>query len=228
LTLRGRLARYSYHMGLRPSGYERQHLEHTLPALLESFRLYGGREWRPLWIEVGYAADRRLARVEEALGIPVHAEGARLAIVFPAADLALPRLGGAPTGPPLTWRELMAVVRKRPRPSTVGTVADICRTRLLDGRVDIEGVALRMGVGVRTLQRRLSDEGHCYRDLLGELRIDRACRLLRACDQSVTEIALGLGYEDPAHFTRAFRRATQVAPRSYRSRGRAPLATVAS
>ncbi len=228
LSVKGELASFTYFVGLRPPSGGRQHWEHTLPALLQTFQLFGGIDWRPLRIEVAYAADRRMAEVERALAIPMHAARERLAIVFPASDLTLRRQQPLPAGPAITWSDLMTLVRRRPPESTVGIVADICRTRLLEGRVDIDGVAQRMGIGVRTLQRRLGEEGHSYRGLVTELRIDRARRLLLESDQPVTAIALDLGYEDPAHFTRAFRQVLSMPPSHFRRRERASHAAFAA
>ncbi|MDI3287796.1 AraC family transcriptional regulator [Polyangium sp. 15x6] len=51
---------------------------------------------------------------------------------------------------------------------------------------------------------------------LTRLRIEEAqCRLARG-RQSVTEIALACGYQNPAHFASAFRRLVGVSPTSYR------------
>jgi AraC family transcriptional regulator len=42
--------------------------------------------------------------------------------------------------------------------------------------------------------------------------MERALRLLHTTDRPVLEIATRLGYANPAHFRRAFRRAFGVAP----------------
>jgi AraC-like DNA-binding protein len=55
-----------------------------------------------------------------------------------------------------------------------------------------------------------------FEELVDEYRRDRACRLLTRADHSILEIAYSLGYSDPAHFTRAFKRWTGGSPRSYR------------
>jgi len=47
-------------------------------------------------------------------------------------------------------------------------------------------------------------------------RMRHAVTMLRDSDLSITEIAIQLGYSDSAHFTRAFRRWTCVAPSKYR------------
>ncbi len=80
-----------------------------------------------------------------------------------------------------------------------------------------ERVAKRLKISARTLQRRLNDWGVTFEELVDEYRRDRALRFLRRSDHSILEIAYSLGYSDPAHFTRAFKRWTGASPRSYRS-----------
>ena len=53
-----------------------------------------------------------------------------------------------------------------------------------------------------------------------ELRVRHAARLLRQTDDSITEIAFQVGFNDSNYFTRQFRNLTGVAPRGYRSQHR--------
>ena len=72
-----------------------------------------------------------------------------------------------------------------------------------------------MGTSVRTLQRRLNRNGLTYSELVDRVRHKEACRLLQAKDRSIAEIAIQLGYSDPSHFSRAFRRWERRSPRGY-------------
>jgi AraC-like DNA-binding protein len=74
-----------------------------------------------------------------------------------------------------------------------------------------------VGVHPRTLQRLLQRESLSYRQLVDEVRAERATVLLRDSDAPVTEIAFDLGYTDVSHFIRAFRRWTGVSPSRYRN-----------
>jgi len=64
----------------------------------------------------------------------------------------------------------------------------------------------------------------CFRQELGippityirRYRIRQACELLRTTNQSITQIALAVGFSDGAHFTRTFQREMKLTPRSYR------------
>jgi AraC-like DNA-binding protein len=216
LTVAGDEAKFAYHMDLRRPGAGRQHLEHTLPALLAAFRSYGGAAWRPLRIEVDYPADQRLAEVEAWLDIPIHGDAPTMAVVFDADDLDLPLDACESRVPAVTTFDLKALVRGRPPRTTAEVVAEIVRIRLLDGSSDIDGVARRLDTGARTLQRRLESENRPYRQVLAEVRVERARNLLAETAMPITEVALALGYSDQAHFTRAFRRETGHSPSGYR------------
>ena len=72
-----------------------------------------------------------------------------------------------------------------------------------------------VGMSSRTMQRRLSECGTSFRDIVEQIRFERAKELLSVPDNKVIEVALELGYEDPSHFARAFRRLTGQSPRQY-------------
>ncbi|MBS1676471.1 MAG: helix-turn-helix transcriptional regulator [Actinobacteria bacterium] len=60
--------------------------------------------------------------------------------------------------------------------------------------------------------------GSSPRRYLEESRMEQAARALVETDRTVTEIARAVGYEDPYHFSRVFRRVNGVSPRGYRRR----------
>ncbi len=74
-----------------------------------------------------------------------------------------------------------------------------------------------------------------FRGLTGEgvgehlrrLRLERGALLLRHSPREVTEVALAVGYESPAAFSRAFERHFGVAPSAWRERGQAASPTAA-
>jgi AraC-like DNA-binding protein len=86
------------------------------------------------------------------------------------------------------------------------------------GSPTIVAVADRAGINVRTLQRRLEAAGVRFRDVVGECRQLRAQRELRNGKLPLFEISERLGYSDPSHFARAFRRWTGYSPSEYRRR----------
>jgi AraC-like DNA-binding protein len=89
--------------------------------------------------------------------------------------------------------------------------------RLPSGAVGIDGTAADLGLTRRTLQRRLADCGVLFSDLIDITRRDIAMRrLLEGCN-NLKALSADLGYSDPSHFTRTFRRWTGMAPSDYRA-----------
>jgi AraC-like DNA-binding protein len=80
-----------------------------------------------------------------------------------------------------------------------------------------EEIAARVGISTDYLT-------DCFRQELGippityirRYRIRQACELLRNSDQSITQIALAVGFSDGAHFTRTFQREMKITPRAFR------------
>jgi AraC-like DNA-binding protein len=71
-------------------------------------------------------------------------------------------------------------------------------------------------LSVRTLQRELTQVGSSYRNLVKQLRFERASELLREGNLNVSQIAAQLGYSTSAHFARAFRRESGLPPNEFR------------
>jgi len=85
------------------------------------------------------------------------------------------------------------------------------------GYPDLEQMARRLHTTSRTLRRHLQREGTRYSELLEEARRRDALRLLGNRQLGIQYVAEMLGYEDPANFTRAFRRWTGRTPTQYRN-----------
>ena len=60
--------------------------------------------------------------------------------------------------------------------------------------------------------------GASFREYLNAVRIDEARRLLDLNQQSVTEIALMVGFESQSYFSKVFRAVTGMSPKEYRTK----------
>ena len=79
-------------------------------------------------------------------------------------------------------------------------------------------VARRLGMGERSLRRRLSDENLSFRSLKRSVQSDIACRYLAETRMTIEEVATAVGYGDVANFRRAFRSLHGVTPQDYRKK----------
>lgn len=90
---------------------------------------------------------------------------------------------------------------------------------LSEGVPTVARVAQRLAMSPRTLQRRLSQQGHAFQDLVDEARQELAERLLRRTDYALAEVAFLTGFSEQSTFTRAFKRWSGQTPASFRREG---------
>ena len=80
----------------------------------------------------------------------------------------------------------------------------------------IDHIAANLNMSVRTLQRRLSEEGASYKSVIDDLRKHFAIQYLKRDDLSIKEIAYLLDYTEPSSFIRSFKRWHEMSPTAYR------------
>jgi AraC-like DNA-binding protein len=84
----------------------------------------------------------------------------------------------------------------------------------------VERLALAAGMSLRTLQRRLAEEGTSFSDLLEAARRDMALHRIAASDGSLSVVSATVGFARQSALTRAVRRWTGQAPSALRKSGR--------
>ena len=84
-------------------------------------------------------------------------------------------------------------------------------------QIDIDAVALAVGMKKRTLQRHLDEQGTSFRKLKEGLLKEKVLELLVVEQLSVGDIAEVLGYADVSTFHRAFKAWFAVTPRQFKS-----------
>ncbi|MFZ5723413.1 MAG: AraC family transcriptional regulator [Pseudomonadota bacterium] len=90
----------------------------------------------------------------------------------------------------------------------------------------LERAASDLGMSGRTLRRRLAEEGTTYQQELDRVREKLAQEYFARGGESVTELALMLGFADSSAFARSFRRWTGCSPSEFQARQRAGRDTV--
>jgi AraC-like DNA-binding protein len=96
------------------------------------------------------------------------------------------------------------------------TLRSLLAPHLQEGYLSTAFAATLMDTSVRTLARRLRESGTTYRSVVDEPRFDAAKRHLKNLDLRISDVASGVGFDDPVHFTRMFRRIAGLTPRQYR------------
>jgi len=166
----------------------------------EHRRIFGG----PV---VWGAREARLVIAREAWDTPVRqADPTLLSLV---EDLARRLEAELPRGEP----DFLARVR--------AGIAEELKNR----EASVEGVARRLAMSTRTLQRRLESEGRTFAEVLDEVRAALARAHLRDPQLPLAEVSWLLGFSEQSAFTRAFKRWTGVTPGQWRAAHAEPLAS---
>jgi len=156
------------------------------------------------WFEAPVAFGAEATR----LVLPRAALAARLVAPDPAPLAGLARAtdelaGVAAADPPVTQRVKRALL-----------------DALRSDDAQVEAVAKQLGINVRSLQRRLKDEGTSFQAAREDVRRSLALRYLDD-GLAVAEISFLLAFDEPAAFSRAFKRWTGLTPAEHRAQRRA-------
>ncbi|SDB29054.1 AraC family transcriptional regulator [Bauldia litoralis] len=96
------------------------------------------------------------------------------------------------------------------------------RALLLEGCSGMPDVALRLGVGPRSLRRALAREGTSFEEVRDAVRLAIARDLLSMSGLSIGDLTLTLDFAHPSAFIRAFRRWTGETPAAWRDKKAVP------
>ncbi len=190
--------------------------EFTLAVCIGRFRSSSVGPFRGGAVRLTRPAPERPSRHEALLGASVTFGCAQSAIDLPRETWRLP-LSRADPALQETLRQL-AVHLELGAASTDLEMAVRARLRSLlpDGSPSAAAVARALGMGERTLQRRLQCAGTSFTRVLDAFREAEAERLL-ASGAPLAEVALRLGFSDQASWNRAFKRWKGQSPRQWAS-----------
>ena len=151
-------------------------------------------------------------------GCPVKYRATRDALVLRAADLELPFATHNDELLQMLVPQFENQLKAgRTAPGTLAQVKWVLKRLLSGSRPDLAMVAKELGMSDRTLQRRITDEGTSFRQLLNETRHELVRHYLGDPTVEITEAAFLVGYEDPTSFYRAFRSWEGTTPAEWRA-----------
>ncbi|MCG8458667.1 MAG: AraC family transcriptional regulator [Holophagales bacterium] len=191
--------------------------EATIASIVSISQQASSGELRPLAVHFKHPAPDSRADHEAHFGCPVHFASERDALLVSDETLDTPNKVGDADIVRFFDTLLEADVSKLDDDRSLERqVQNRISRSLSDGVPAISEVARHLGMSGRTLQRRLSEQGLSYQKLVDETRRRLAQRFLRQTDYSLAEVAFMTGFAEQSSFTRAFKRWSGQAPRSYR------------
>jgi AraC-like DNA-binding protein len=181
----------------------------------------------PLLVQFSHQPDYPLAIYEQFLGCPVLVKkdlaSALCTISFSQAALDIRlKYPDAATLALIKQQLQAALAAKSSEGSWVGRVEKIWLNRSQSSAsnnhcLSQTEMADQLNLSVRTLVRRLAEEGYSYRELTQKWRLDKAKKLLKRSQMPIAHIAAEIGFDDESAFFRFFKEAEGITPKQYRS-----------
>ncbi len=175
-----------------------------------------GRPIRPKRVEFQRPEAHR-GIYEKHFQCPVKFKAARNVLVFSKADMDGPFLTYNPDLLAAVAPQLEAELKQQLAEQDLREQVKGILKRLLAGeRPGIQDVARELRMSTRTLQRRISEDGATFQELLEEARRELARHYLTHSSLELNETAYLLGYEDANSFFRAFHKWEGTTPGQWR------------
>lgn len=175
----------------------------------------------PVRLELTRPAQNR-ELLESYFGCRVRFKAGRNALVFRNEDLDRPFVTQNEELLKVIGAQLETELQERKATGNIGDqVKDTLKRSLAGKRPTLQQVAQELCLSVRTLQRRLTDAGVSFQQLVEDTRRELAQHYLRHSAVELTEAAFLLGYEDANSFHRAFHEWEGTSPGEWRTRHRA-------
>lgn len=185
-------------------------------SLLELGRRGTGQRLTPRRVEFtrsGFGSEMHKAY----FGCPIRYKSARNLLVLKAADLDRPFPGHNPELLEILTPALASALGNLEACNSTGEqVKVVLKRKLASGRPDLPEVAQELGMSERTLQRRVTEEGKNFRELLIEARQELSRQLLSDRSAAINEVAYLVGFQDTSSFHRAFRDWEGITPNRWR------------
>jgi AraC-like DNA-binding protein len=216
-----------------PAQYARHNAEFALAGIVKALREVAGRNISPSRVAFAHPRNSDIKEFERFFLCPVEfgrasVEGASEHLMEFSNDvLAVPLVtADAKLITALKpFCEAAAKERRLVSGALRSAVEREIEKRLPNGKAQAQNVARALAVSVRTLSRRLADEGTTYADIVDQLRRSLALQYLKDDSMSLSQIAWLLGYEGSTSFNHAFKRWTGRSPSAVRNEKRSTEST---
>ncbi|WP_159436000.1 AraC family transcriptional regulator [Microbulbifer donghaiensis] len=194
----------------------RQNQELVLGVAHMALKVLYGDGFRPQAVLLK-AAEPLHDRYQEFFGAPVYFSQERDALALSPQHLEQK----IPQSDPLLQQYLSQYIGEalQHEPMELQNQVELLIHRLMPiQRCSLQEVAKQLGMHKRTLQRRLSDRGVIFEELLDNIRRARTESYLSEAEMPMTQIAALLGYREQSSFNRACRRWFNATPLKVRRR----------
>ena len=207
---------------------DRHQIESWMTTLVRAIRETTGRRIQPTRVKLTHRRNEDCTEFNAFLGVEAQFGADVDEIAFPAAIKEIRLVSADPylNDILVTYSEEALALRRKATGPLRLAVENAVTPLLPHGRAQLGDVARRLGMGQRTLARRLAAEGTSFNEVVNDLKFDLAKRYIADSNLSISEVAWLLGYQEVSAFTHAFRRWSGTTPRQARAETALPNSSI--
>jgi len=206
---------------------QRHRSELMLSVLLNWMRQLCGNKLTVLGINLPFPATQYKQTQEQLWAAPLHYNSGECSILLNASSLDEGMHNTNPAIMNMMKREVEEQYRKLARS---GSLAERIRKALLQEKVRLNAnqqeVASYFHISARTLNRHLHREDTSLKQIVTQVRLEMAKRMLTDSDDPIEQIALNIGLSGRRTLDRIFIKEVSLSPAQYRQRYRVQHATM--
>ena len=211
----GHSVAFRFNMSPQLRAKANQWVEESLVTTLSLLRLFLGPSFVPLSVRLAHPPENGARQYLRYLGtVPEFDVGDDAVILDPAVLMVTNPRSDQDTVDFLR-SYLEARIAERGSTDIATTVRSLLADLIPTGNYSIDVVADQLNIHRRTLQRRLSEAGVRYADILDDCRSSMAMEYLEDSNLPIVNLAHMLGYSDQSAFNHAFRRWHGVSPSAW-------------
>ncbi|MEN0107493.1 MAG: AraC family transcriptional regulator [Pseudomonas sp.] len=205
----------TYELRLRPLPRQQQIIELSLVIMFKTLQMLFGKGFRPVSVLSRVEARLPQSRYQRLFGARTYFGQAHNALVLTHEHLNKPidQHNRQLHDTMMDYVSSISALHPLDIPSQV---EDLIRRLLPTQRCALRLIAERLGMQVRSLQRRLSEHGLIFEEMVEQLRQELADLYLAEAQMPMAQIAGSLGYAEQSSFNRACQRWHGVSPRERR------------
>jgi len=185
-------------------------------AILKMCRMLCGEQFSPIEVHAMRAPSAGLQQLEDLYRKPIHYNSEKAYWIIDRFDAERSIASGNSELARINEGIADKALTRLNRDDVSGQVKQYIIEALPSGSVEEQVIADKLGLSVRSLQRKLSEEKLSFSKMVAEIRQSLAMHYIDESHLSLNEIGYLLGFSEQASFTRAFKRWTTLSPSQYR------------
>ena len=200
--------------------FDRQHMEFLVTTLIRVCRVLTDRRLVPTTVRFVHRRLGKPSEIEKFFGCAIEFGADTDEIIFHKTAAQLSLVGADQYLSKILLNNCdQALAHRRPNASSLRVAIENAITPLLPhGKARLAVVAQELGVGRRTLARRLTAEGLGFSEILNQLRSDLVTHYLSDTNLSISQIAWLIGYQGIGAFSHSYKRWTGWNPKRVREK----------